>query len=169
MVYKKFFIALILFLPPVLMAETLLSKDQGYWLLDLNLDQTVNKIVIRRGIRKTTLGPFEPGQYARLIKLSAGEYRITRIELGDYGDISYISEEYAGENLRAMVKPEAVNYLGRLTVINEPAFDIHVRNRLATDYKRFQTTYSDVLKTYPLVEANVQGSHFADVYLKGAE
>ena len=137
--------------------KSLLSKDQGYLLIKLDVSgegpsfHYRQKEIWRKKSIKVPLGNLENGYYVLPVK--QGDYQITRVDAPHYNLPFYLNIDSIPQ-WQFTIKAGHLNYIGQLSIEKERStkhVNINLFNRFAQDYQEIQTAVAPVKEHYPLI------------------
>lgn len=140
-----------------------LQRDQGYILLDLNLERKVSEIVIAsvsrlRSSRKVrysgdiVLGPYDPGRHLILLPLREGQYGWRHTSIPHF-DLPYRVDKSDDERWRFTVEEDSISYIGQLVVREERGSNsasVSLVNRIAMTGEEIASAFPTEFELYSL-------------------
>lgn len=153
-----------------------LGRNQGYLLLDLQLERFVSEIVLNaprkrrrnpndRHIEVIELGPYGEGRHLLLVPLRVGNYRWARTSVPHF-DLPFRLDKSEDDRWRFSIARNRINYVGQLVVRKERATDVLsvvLLNRIAMTRNDIESTFVTELSRYPLRHAGVYRDKFFEV------
>ncbi len=146
---------------------TPLSRNEGYMLLDLDVDGVAPSIhVIRTNGKELSIPLKDEKKGPLLMLLQEGKYQITRVNAPFY-DLPYRLDTSTNSSWSFRIEAGKVNYVGKLIIEKKRGVNIinvNILNRIATDLDALVAPYRDLVSQHPLVVGiGVRDDFFAEL------
>ena len=149
-----------------------LEIEEGYLILDLDIDSPVSEITLRRKIEKYSYYGYKKaivrivninqGANLTIIKLSAGTYRWEDIKVPFY-NLPYVHDLSKKNLWQFKIFPNRLNYVSKITVKEKrstTSVDITRLNRIAESLPNINQQFKNLLKKYPLIYSGFEPDDF---------